>query len=743
MTTFIRSIHDLDNTKYLGKNVTITMQELPESTPTMILMRAEPSSLMTKRYREIMDTSFHLELITEDDDLLSRYGSAKWRRCLRSNKDCVFFAGPCTGGSPWNRLNKRVSIATAHMIHAKARLYWKLWEEFSNCLLRVIKLDAMALLELPRGCDYWHDERMRCMIDGTDSHIHDSDGCMYGLTTQFGGHRTPIKKSWRIVSWGVKFDLHKKCDQKHDHGKCEGRETKVTQTYTNQIVDIILRTVCRHMSIRFKKSLSKADDTCSSCKHDKRSAKKTAVSITYDIDEIAADLMWLMMYHMRGCPFNARLDFSGYQKAEDQRATAFATSFSSCTTEWAIGNLHVDPRQGVRDPGAIGKPKVDQPRQVRDPIGAAAMSNYSPIIGSAQHDINDIRSILVTLRDNGKQGVIPAMYKEYEPTSSSLPDSTVDRWHAIGISPIAAASACFLGKVPSNRSEVNAITLFLQVLELIKNPEELNQGAKRFLDRCTTYMKTFVQLASRSNHKVLEFCTIECINSLGNMWEYIKNFHVPHPIRNDAAFTVSMLRDHLREFKLRPYGGDLRGVNQSVPAENTWLSATRKRDGVLNPSDPDAPITISFRATHRELHYFDMDASWQSKGTQDMFHATLDEWQRQVIHLGHAWRCYNQKVDDEGVNVDAMTLETTITDLIEQNTKLGRERAAAVNHFTCIMALAPAIFRWRKKLPKFYNYSAMAREKHVQARRVRCKSSTIFVAHVGDSRESRLQRHQR
>ena len=85
--SFTRSIHDLDNTKYFGKNVTITMQELPESTPTMALMCAEPSSLITKRYREIMDTSCHLELITEDDDLLSRYGNAKWRRCLRSNKD--------------------------------------------------------------------------------------------------------------------------------------------------------------------------------------------------------------------------------------------------------------------------------------------------------------------------------------------------------------------------------------------------------------------------------------------------------------------------------------------------------------------------------------------------------------------------------------------------------------------------------------------------------------------------------
>ena len=179
------------------------------------------------------------------------------------------------------------------MIRAKARLYWKLWEEFSNCLLRVIELDAMALLELPRGCDYWHDERMKCMIEGTESHIHDFDGCMYGLKTQFDGRALPIKKPWRIVSWGVKFDLHKVCDRRHDHGKCEGRETRLTQTYTQQIVDVILKTICRNVSIRFKKSLSETDDTCSSCMHDRRTANKTAVSVIYDNDEIVADLMWL------------------------------------------------------------------------------------------------------------------------------------------------------------------------------------------------------------------------------------------------------------------------------------------------------------------------------------------------------------------------------------------------------------------------------------------------------------------
>jgi len=51
-----------------------------------------------------------------------------------------------------------------------------------------------------------------------------------------------------------------------------------------------------------------------------------------------------------------------------------------------------------------------------------------------------------------------------------------------------------------------------------------------------------------------------------------------------------------------------------------------------------------------------MDTTWQTQGTQNMFHATLDEWQRQVINLGHAWRClYNQKVDDEGEYKEYMT----------------------------------------------------------------------------------------
>ena len=114
-----------------------------------------------------------------------------------------------------------------------------------NMCMRCI---AMALLELPRGCDYWNDERMKFMINGTNSTIHEFDGCMYGLKSQFKDAGTAIKKPWRIVSWGVSFfDLHEKCDGSHPHGPCAGRETRATQLYTDKIVRCIIRGVKNQM----------------------------------------------------------------------------------------------------------------------------------------------------------------------------------------------------------------------------------------------------------------------------------------------------------------------------------------------------------------------------------------------------------------------------------------------------------------------------------------------------------------
>ena len=80
------------------------------------------------------------------------------------------------------------------------------------------------------------------MIKGTDSHDHQFDGCMYGLKTQNTNIGSAIKKPWRIISWGVSFDgLHSKGDGSHTHGQCAGRETRVTQLYTEEIVKCIIK----------------------------------------------------------------------------------------------------------------------------------------------------------------------------------------------------------------------------------------------------------------------------------------------------------------------------------------------------------------------------------------------------------------------------------------------------------------------------------------------------------------------
>lgn len=97
------------------------------------------------------------------------------------------------------------SEATAHEIRMKATQYWKLWEEFATCLLKVIDMDAMALLELPNGCDYWKDDRIKEMVEGTHSCDHRFDGCMFGLRATYLKNNQRFKKPWRIVSWGVEF----------------------------------------------------------------------------------------------------------------------------------------------------------------------------------------------------------------------------------------------------------------------------------------------------------------------------------------------------------------------------------------------------------------------------------------------------------------------------------------------------------------------------------------------------------
>lgn len=83
-------------------------------------------------------------------------------------------------------------------------------------------------------------------MNGSEFFVHDFDGRMYGLMPKFQEYVQHLKKPWRIVSWGVEFEgLKSKCDGKHAHGQCAGRETRRTQQYTERTINIVVNRVNR------------------------------------------------------------------------------------------------------------------------------------------------------------------------------------------------------------------------------------------------------------------------------------------------------------------------------------------------------------------------------------------------------------------------------------------------------------------------------------------------------------------
>ena len=181
--------------------------------------------------------------ITIHDDLNSDYGFHKASISLRDSRDTMFFAGPCTGGSSWARLNRTRRPRTEEIIEAKVLIFRQLWGRFEILFVAFHNRCIGIYSELPRGCQYWKNEEVRFMIEGTESTIHDFDGCCYGLRQRFGDSNMYIKKPWRIVSWNVDLEdrLSLKCDGRHERAPCAGKETLHTQIYTSKIVSIVLQ----------------------------------------------------------------------------------------------------------------------------------------------------------------------------------------------------------------------------------------------------------------------------------------------------------------------------------------------------------------------------------------------------------------------------------------------------------------------------------------------------------------------
>ena len=135
-------------------NVGVLLISADERIPRLVLVCSEESNWFTK-LENAVGQYMTIVTITADDDLLSMYGVNKVKSCLRNRNDAMFFAGPCTGGSSWARLNRTRSVETAMLIRKRQVMFWKLFEVFERLMEPRPRIQFRSLLELPRHCDYW------------------------------------------------------------------------------------------------------------------------------------------------------------------------------------------------------------------------------------------------------------------------------------------------------------------------------------------------------------------------------------------------------------------------------------------------------------------------------------------------------------------------------------------------------------------------------------------------------------
>jgi hypothetical protein len=139
---------------------------------------------------------------------------------------------PCTGGSPWQNINKRHANARK-LIRSHIILFNKLW----NMLVRLVnyiieksngKVKLWIAIEWPKGCSYW---RLRKVIAFVNKHNLTSvlvNGCRVNLRSIVNNKL--IAKPWSIKTNSpelMKALGDRACNHpSSEHQPCAGKDTK-------------------------------------------------------------------------------------------------------------------------------------------------------------------------------------------------------------------------------------------------------------------------------------------------------------------------------------------------------------------------------------------------------------------------------------------------------------------------------------------------------------------------------------
>ena len=169
---------------------------------------------------------------------------------------------PCTGGCPWNNINKN-NQGGQSKIEEHQKKFKVLLKKLDKILDTIKDVFPYLSFELPTFCEYWKWTTVRSFVDKHDLIKHQLHGCQVGVTKQNG---EPLKKGWTIASNVRSFSVLDKlcCQGEHNHAQSRGKALKAAEGYTYKLTDKI-HSCFRRLALSHVRACLAAEVPCIDC----------------------------------------------------------------------------------------------------------------------------------------------------------------------------------------------------------------------------------------------------------------------------------------------------------------------------------------------------------------------------------------------------------------------------------------------------------------------------------------------
>jgi RNA:NAD 2'-phosphotransferase (TPT1/KptA family) len=220
-----------------------------------------PDSKLGQEARRLKDCDHYR--ITEKEDFRRPETVDRICRLIKGKRALLWISIPCTAGTQWQNINK-VKPGGMNKWRKHMRLFVQLWKSLETLLSKINRGDPVIVIEWPRACALWKHNHVTRVLHRYSFMFAKFDGCRFGLKSHVDN--TPIKKPWMIAT-NNHCMYHSldglTCKGHAVHAPCAGRDTKLTEQYTDALVKHIHKV---HINIcRRKHTVVRFDDVIPTC----------------------------------------------------------------------------------------------------------------------------------------------------------------------------------------------------------------------------------------------------------------------------------------------------------------------------------------------------------------------------------------------------------------------------------------------------------------------------------------------